>query len=59
MNRHGLTETELSSLQEQLRTPSPDKKVVDENVIIHVPKLTRRRRTTTTNSEDVRFKKVS
>ncbi|CCD70178.1 Mitogen-activated protein kinase kinase kinase zak-1 [Caenorhabditis elegans] len=52
MNRHGLTETELSSLQEQLRTPSPDKKVVDENVIIHVPKLTRRRRTTTTNSED-------
>ncbi|ULU01092.1 hypothetical protein L3Y34_001460 [Caenorhabditis briggsae] len=51
MNRHGLTETELSSLQEHLRTPSPDKNG-DENVVLAVPKIPRRRRTTTTNSEE-------
>lgn len=51
MNRHGLTETELSSLQEHLRTPSPDGKP-DETVILTVPKIPRRRRTTTTNSEE-------
>ncbi|EGT52079.1 CBN-ZAK-1 protein [Caenorhabditis brenneri] len=55
MNRHGLTETELSSLQEHLRTPSPDKNT-EENVVIEVPKIPRRRRTTTNNSEETDVK---
>ncbi|CAI2347784.1 unnamed protein product [Caenorhabditis sp. 36 PRJEB53466] len=46
--RHGLTETELSSLQEHLRTPSPEHPAD----IVMVPKSTRRRRTTTANSEE-------
>ncbi|KAF1761637.1 hypothetical protein GCK72_009893 [Caenorhabditis remanei] len=57
MNRHGLTETELSSLQEHLRTPSPDKQT-DENVVLTVPKIPRRRRTTTTNSEETETKEA-
>uniref|UniRef100_A0A1I7U3F1 Protein kinase domain-containing protein n=1 Tax=Caenorhabditis tropicalis TaxID=1561998 RepID=A0A1I7U3F1_9PELO len=51
MNRHGLTETELSSLQEHMRTPSPDKQS-EQNVVTPIPKMTRRRRTTTSNSEE-------